>query len=262
MPSARRALIAGLGLIGGSIGMALRRAGWQVGYLDPHVSLDDALRAGAADERVDSIEHGHDLLVLATPVDAAQTLLEQVPERLLATSVGSVMSRLRELADRRGLNFIAGHPLAGSQDRGLAAAREDLFRGATWFVDREDPIIAEMIAACGASSHLVAAPQHDAALAMTSHLPQLLSTALAAWLQRQPANPDDDLTSFAGPGLSTFLRLAGSDVTVWKPVLEANAAILLPHLEAITALAREILEGDPASAFADANQFWSRLQKP
>lgn len=261
MPSARRALIAGLGLIGGSIGMALRRAGWHITYLDPDVPLDDALRAGAADERVSRLDDSPGLLVLATPVDAALSLLEQLPAGSLVTSVCSVMAPLRECADRRRLDFVAGHPLAGSQQRGLPFAREDLFQNATWFVDRDDPIVSEMIAGCGASSQLIEAAQHDGALALTSHLPQLLSTALAALLERQTRGDVDDLPSFAGPGLRTFLRLAGSDITVWKPVLEANAALLLPHLEAIAALSREILEGDSARAFADANKFWSRIDK-
>ena len=81
-----------------------------------------------------------------------------------------------------GDHFVAGHPLAGSQERGLAAARSDLFTGATWFIDRDDPIVRKMIAACGAKAELVDAAEHDRALALTSHLPQILSTALAAYL--------------------------------------------------------------------------------
>lgn len=265
MPSARRALIAGLGLIGGSIGMALRRAGWQVDFLDHAVTLGDAQRSGAADHRLEQFDAksaaGHDLVILATPVDTALSLLEQIPAGSLVTSVCSVMAPLRERAERRALHFVAGHPLAGSQERGLAAAREDLFRDRTWFVERENALVAEMIAACGASAHLVDPERHDEALALTSHLPQLLSTALAALLHRQSEGVDD-LTAFAGPGLRTFLRLAGSDVSVWKPVLQANAAHLLPQLEALATLAREILESDPETAFADANRFWSRLGKP
>ena len=266
MPAARRALIAGLGLIGGSIGMALRRAGWQVDFLDPNVSIDDARSSGAADERVESLDAksalAHDLVILATPVDTALLLLEQVRAGSLVTSVCSVMAPLCERAERRPLHFVAGHPLAGSQERGLAAARIDLFERASWFVDRENVIVAEMIAACGASVHTIDPVQHDEVLALTSHLPQLLSTALAALLQRQSETGDADLTTFAGSGLRTFLRLAGSDVSVWKPVLQANAAHLLPQLEALATLAREILGDDPETPFAEANEFWMRLKKP
>lgn len=266
MPLARRALIAGLGLIGGSIGMALRRAGWQIDFLDPFVPLEDALRTGAADDRVDRFEGGHqtahDLVILATPVDVALSMLEQIQEGSVVTTVCSVMAPLRARADVSGLNFVAGHPLAGSQEHGLSAARSNLLDRAEWFVDRDHPVVAEMVAACGASLHMVDATRHDEALALTSQLPQLLSTALAALLKRHSGICDQDLTAFAGPGLRTFLRLAGSDVSVWKPVLQANAANLLPHLDALARLSREIMGNEPETAFTDANEFWMRLHKP
>src|SRR5688500_8902930 len=123
------ALILGLGLIGGSAGMALRRRGWRVAYLDPYVSLDDAVRAGAADERVEQIVDA-DVIVLATPVDAAIAFLRTLDANTVVTSTCSVMRALRDVA--RG-TFVAGHPMAGSHESGLAAARTDLFEGKPWF---------------------------------------------------------------------------------------------------------------------------------
>ncbi len=242
--TARRVLIAGLGLIGGSIALALRGAGWHVAYLDPYVSDSGE----AADECVDSFEEA-DLTILATPVDVA---IEMVREATgLVTSVCSVMQPLRAAA---GQSFIAGHPLAGSQERGLRAARRDLFHGARWFVDREDPLLDEVIGLCGAKRELVDAGEHDRAVAVTSHLPQILSTALAAHLDGV------DLERFAGSGLRSFLRLAGSDSSVWQPVIEANRANVGPHAEAVARIVREILEGD-ATAFARAQRVWERLQR-
>ena len=255
MPPVRRALIAGLGLIGGSIGIALRRSGWRVMYVDPNVSLDDATRAGAADERAASLDAAVDLTVLATPVDAAVASIGQC--RTLATSVCSVMAPLRSAADAQGVAFVAGHPLAGSQERGLRAARGDLFEGALWFIDRDQAVVQEVITACGARAELIDAGEHDRAAALTSHLPQILSTALAAYLHDQHVD-----FRFAGSGLRTFLRLAGSHASVWSPIIAANRENIAPHADAIERLVKEIVEGEPAEAFAKANQWSAGVSPP
>jgi prephenate dehydrogenase len=242
----RRALIAGLGLIGGSIGMALRRAGWHVAFFDSDPDLDPG---EAADERVASLDG--DVVILATPVDVAVTLLATARAPLI-TSVCSAMAPLRAIGDER---FIAGHPLAGSAERGIAAARADLFEDATWFIDRDHATLREIIAACGANAEIVDASEHDRAVALTSHLPQVLSTALAAYLHDQHVD-----LRFAGPGLRTFLRLAGSEASVWTPILDANRENVRPHVDAIAHLARAIADGD-ASSFANANEFFAKLER-
>jgi prephenate dehydrogenase len=242
--SARRALIAGLGLIGGSIGLALRRRGWHVAFFDSDPDLNPG---EAADERVTSLDG--DVVILATPVDVAVRLLASTRAPLI-TSVCSVMAPLRAVADDR---FVAGHPLAGSSSRGVASARADLFQGATWFIDRDDATVREIIAACGANAEIVDASEHDRALALTSHLPQILSTALASYLHDQ--NVD---LRFAGPGLRTFLRLAGSEASVWTPIIDANRENLRPHVNAIAEIVRGVVEGD-AKSFASANEFFAKL---
>lgn len=250
---ARSVLIVGLGLIGGSAGMALRRRGWRVAYLDPHVSLEDATRAGAADERVERVGAA-EVVVLATPVDAAVALLQTLETSAVVTSTCSVMRALRAAA--RGV-FVAGHPMAGSQESGLGAARAELFEGKPWFVDAEDARVDALVRDCGAVLERVDAEEHDAAVALTSHLPQVLSTALAAYLDGR-----HDLLRFAGSGLRTSLRLAGSDAGVWAPVLAANRDQLAPHADAIAALVRRIIEGDPGDAFEKARAVWRALERP
>jgi len=245
--SARRALIAGLGLIGGSIGLALRRRGWRVAFFDSDPNLD----AGeAADERVASLDVDADVLILATPVDVAVRLVANTRAPII-TSVCSVMAPLRAAAGDR---FVAGHPLAGSASRGIASARADLFENAAWFIDRDDAVVREIISACGANAEIVDASEHDRAVALTSHLPQIISTALAAYLHDQ----NIDLR-FAGPGLRTFLRLAGSDASVWTPILDANRENLRLHVDAIAEIARGIVEGDERS-FAKANDLFAKLK--
>ena len=245
--SARRALIAGLGLIGGSIGLALRRRGWHVAFFDSDPNLDPG---EAADERVASLDVDTDVLILATPVDVAVRLVANTRAPII-TSVCSVMAPLRAVAGDR---FVAGHPLAGSASRGISAARADLFENAAWFIDRDDAVVREIIAACGANAEIVDASEHDRAVALTSHLPQIISTALAAYLHDQ----NIDLR-FAGPGLRTFLRLAGSDASVWTPILDANRENLRLHVDAIAEIARGIVEGDETS-FAKANDLFAKLK--
>jgi prephenate dehydrogenase len=207
-------VIAGLGLIGGSLGMALRESGWKVGYIDPAVSREEAQEAGAADERLNRLEG--DLIVIATPADvAAQLLSDLAGSPSLVTSVASVMNSLRDAAT--GVNFVAGHPFAGSELRGLSAARGDLFAGRPWFIDREETSVMEMIVAAGAEPVVVDAAEHDRVMAMTSHLPQVVATALASILEGIDER-------FIGTGARSMLRLAGSSYETWQPVLTQNEA--------------------------------------
>lgn len=253
MRNAPRALIAGLGLIGGSIGMALRARGWHVAYNDPNVDLQDAKRAGAADERVESLERPADVVILATPVDVAIKLLGTA-HWALGTSVCSVMEPLKSAA--RSECFIAGHPLAGSHERGLGAARAVLLRDRIWFLEKHDDLVDRVVQDCGARIEIVSAAEHDAAVALTSHLPQLLSTALAAYLdgEQRAASGGRDLRDFAGSGLDTFLRLALSEASVWSPIFEMNRDNLAPHIDGVVQIVRRILDGDTA-IFEEAQRF-------
>ena len=247
MQPAPRALIVGLGLIGGSIGIALRRQRWRIAYADVRVRMHEAQSVGAADRRGD-LHDEYDLCVLATPVDVAIDLAPKL--RGLTTSVCSVMAPLRAVV--QASRFVAGHPMAGSAERGIFAANGDLFRGKRWFVDARDPLVERMIADCGAESELVDGKQHDAGVALTSHIPQLLSTALAAYTAER------DVAKYAGTGLATFLRLAGSDASIWGPTLKANRAEIEPHLAALLRLAERIMSGDDA-AFRQAQDFVKKL---
>ena len=202
---ATRVTIAGLGLIGGSIGMSLRRRGWHVRFVDPHVDAARANDAGAADEKLDDVEG--DLIVIATPVDVA---LRLKPRGRIVTTTCSVMLPFKQ--------YVAGHPFAGSEKNGLGAARPDLFEGKPWFVNRDEAEVRAMIEATGARQVVVDSAEHDRAMALTSHLPQIISTALASLIEQKRIDP-----AFIGSGTRTLLRLAGSSYDVWGPVLEANA---------------------------------------
>ncbi|HUP48322.1 MAG TPA: prephenate dehydrogenase/arogenate dehydrogenase family protein [Thermoanaerobaculia bacterium] len=240
-------VIAGLGLIGGSLGMALRRSGWQVGFADPAVSLEEALAAGAASEKRERLEAR--LIVLATPAGAAIELLRGLEgATAVVTSVCSTMAPLREAA--AGVDFVAGHPFAGSEQRGLAAARAELFAGRPWFIDREEEPVMRMIAAAGAQPVVVDAAEHDRIMALTSHLPQVVATALASMLESVDAR-------FIGSGAESMLRLAGSSYEVWQPVLDQNEA----NISAAAAELWRVMQRIGAEEFERAQRFHARTRE-
>lgn len=245
--------IIGLGLIGGSLGKALVRQGWAVAYIDPSVDQAQAQQFGAANQRIDSVDDvpPGSLIVLATPVDVARREIETFPSLLNPiTSVCSLMEPLQQIASERGFRFVAGHPLAGSHRRGLEAADWRLFEGKNWFLADEvaDQDAIRMVDAVGARVVRVNPVEHDRSVALTSHLPQLLSTALAAMIDRSGV----DVERFAGTGLRTFLRLARSERTVWEPVFEGNVH-LEEAMQEFTRLTERIMEGEAGEAF-DAAQ--------
>jgi prephenate dehydrogenase len=249
---ARRIVVAGFGLIGGSLGMALERAGFSVGYLDPAVELSTARDRRAASFRLGSPDelHSDDLVAVATPVDVALDLVPRVAQTgALVTTLCSVMKPFASIE-----NVVASHPFAGSEKSGFAAADENLFRDRTWFVDANatsheiDPIIT----AAGATIVRISAAEHDEALAYTSHLPQLISTALASLIEKR------GLERFAGSGLKTILRLAGSDVSVWKPIFDANEEALERAVADLEKSIGDVLE-DPSAEFPRANVLWKKL---
>jgi prephenate dehydrogenase len=238
---AQDVVIAGLGLIGGSLGRALRWAGWHVAFVDPAVSLREAKAAGAADEKLDRLEG--DLIVLATPLDVAVKQLKGLrTSRALITSTASAMQPLRAVAKK--LRFVAGHPFAGLEQSGLSAGTAGLFFRRLWFVDRDEPEVRRMISDAGARQVVIEAAEHDRNLALGSHLPQVLSTALASLL----ADVDP---MFIGNGARSLLRLAASPWDVWRPVIEQNRDNIRRAAEELCRRMREIDEDD----FTRANEF-------
>lgn len=233
--------IAGLGLIGGSLGMALRRRGWRVSYVDPSVTLEQARDAGAADERAGV--PGGPVIVLATPVDVAIAQLASLDgDDALVTTTCSVM------APFASDHVVAGHPFAGSERSGLAAATPDLFAGHPWFLARPDPLIERMIRDAAATPVVIDPAEHDRIMALTSHLPQLIATALGSMLH-------DIDPRFIGSGAASMLRLAGSSWDVWRPVLEANRASLDEAIETLVRSLRTVSEHE----FRRANETYARL---
>jgi prephenate dehydrogenase len=238
----RRIAIVGLGQIGGSIGLALRGRGWRrVGFdLDPG-ALSDAEAAGAIDARASGVADacaGAELALIAVPVDAAAAAIDAaaaaLPRGAALLDTGSARGPITPVlaaARDRGIAALGGHPLAGTEGRGFAAARGDLFQGAAFALmpaGAPIPAIVEaLLRDLGARPVMTDPSTHDRALARASHLPYLLSCAL------RDAGAGAVAAGLTGPGFRDMTRLAASDPRMAEAFCRANAAEVASAWEAL-----------------------------
>ena len=259
--------VLGLGLVGGSLARDLAARGVRVvGYDRDPAAVDAARRAGAVDVAADeSLTHlaAADVVVLAVPVTAAPALLERARPHLaaarLVTDVGSTKRTIVACAERLGLGarFVGSHPLAGDHRSGWAASRAGLFAGARTYLCPAAGAGADSVslaralwAAVGAHTEVVDAAAHDARLALTSHLPQLASSAVARVLAAARVERAE-----LGPGGRDVTRLAGSSPEVWAAIAVDNAAPLAAALRALAAeleAVRAAVERGDAAALLEA----------
>lgn len=254
--------IFGLGLIGGSLARDLSQRGVRVcAYDRDGASLRAALDAGVVSAPLDkSCADTADLdaLVIALPVNAALELLSATADRLagvpLISDVCSTKRTIVQAAQRLGLRqFVGAHPLAGDHRTGWAASRAGLFTGATVYFCPTDAtpaaplaMLQQLWAHTGAFAEIIDAEAHDRLVALTSHLPQAASTALARVLA-SAGIPRDRL----GPGGRDMVRLARSPADTWTPIALDNARSLgaaLAALEQELATMREALDRDDQAA--------------
>jgi prephenate dehydrogenase len=259
--------IVGVGLIGGSIGLAAKRRGlahtvrglgWQ------QASLDQALAAGAIDEAhldARTALDNADLIVVCTPV---QRIAAQIVEfaalckpGALITDAGSTKETIVAEVESKlpaTLHFVGSHPLAGSEKRGPQFADAELFQGRLTVLTptpRTDPQalvrIEALWAALGARTRIMTPAEHDRALAMTSHVPHLLAAALAGAL---PA----ELFGLTATGFRDTTRIAAGDPALWTAIFQHNRDAVLAALERVEARIAEC-----RAAMTD--QDWNRLDQ-
>jgi prephenate dehydrogenase len=274
--------IVGTGLIGSSFGLALKAAGFEgriLGVSSPP-ALKDALDRGAIDEAlplVQAVAHA-DLVFLSQTIGRILETLRVIgpclrPETLV-TDAGSTKTRIVEQARRsiRGAQFLGGHPMAGKEKRGAAEADATLFAGRTWILtpasaaDLDTEAARELLSwirKTGAATLVLTPQEHDRVVALTSHLPQLLSTALASTLAARLTAPEH--LKAAGPGLADMTRLASSSYDLWKDILETNRPSVDSALEAAIGELERLRAGlnsdEVRRAFETAAAFASRLRK-
>jgi prephenate dehydrogenase len=236
--------IAGVGLMGASFGLALRKAGFSgriAGVSSPR-SLETGQRIGAIDEGV-SLEDAArcDLVFLAQPISKIlETLPRLAGSSALITDAGSTKRAICQAA--RGLpNFIGGHPMAGKETRGAESADADLFRGRPWILTAEPPAeLRRCIESTGAHILVMTPEEHDRRIALASHLPQVVSNALA--------KVTASAKTVGGPGLESMTRLSRSSYEIWKDIFATNrdeiALALEEFLREAKKLKQELENGD------------------
>jgi prephenate dehydrogenase len=240
----RQITIIGTGLIGGSLALALRKKGFagRIVGCDRESVLDRARKRGAIDDGSSNpgdAVRGSQLVVLATPVLAIVDLIERVgpvlPANALLTDVGSTKAAVAERAvkvfgKKARQRFVAGHPMAGKELSGVDYADADLFQNAVWFLtplpgqNLHEGLFAEFagwIDQIGAHIAMLPADEHDRLCAWISHLPQMISTALAATLVEE-FGEDAPLLPTGGRALREMTRISSSPYSMWRDVAISN----------------------------------------
>jgi prephenate dehydrogenase len=272
--------IVGLGLIGGSIALAVRER-WpsvRVVAVDRPPVLAHAAGSGAIDRAAASVaEIGKtDLVVLAAPVQQNVQLLGQLDAHVggastLLTDVGGTKRDIVAAAKRLspGRCFLGGHPIGGAEHGGFGFARPDLFRGKPWIFtpDASTPDgvldrLSHFVRGLGARPTTMDASDHDRLMAFVSHLPQLTASALMQVVGHAAA----DGLKLAGRGLTDTTRLASSPVSSWREVCAANADVLgaaLDELIATLTKLRADLQGGSVveEVFDEASKWRAELMK-
>ena len=220
-----------MGLVGGSVGLAARGAGWDVIGVDGTEVLEEAVSSGAIDRPSTLKEvRGADLIVLAAPISKVTGLVAELPPTdALVTDVASTKMAVVREAEARGMRFVGGHPMAGSQLSGVANARADLFRGARYFLTptgRTDPgvyrEVSGFVRSLGAVPTAVDPEKHDLLMAALSHLPHLMAAALL----KVASDISPEALSFAGPSFRDLTRVGASNPSLWSDILAENAPAL------------------------------------
>ncbi|HEY5350216.1 MAG TPA: prephenate dehydrogenase/arogenate dehydrogenase family protein [Candidatus Lustribacter sp.] len=245
--------VAGVGLIGGSIALRAHAAGASVvGYDRDPGALRAAVAAGALDATAPdlaTLAERCNVVAIALPVDVTIDVLATTPQldrAELVFDVASVKLPIVEAARERA-HFVASHPLAGRETGGFGAADPALFEGCTWAVTPARDAAAQarleaFVTALGARPLAIGAEEHDRLVAVSSHLPQLLSVALGAHLAAT-GDADGRVYELCGPGMRSMLRLAHSDAALWAPIAQANAGAVAEALQAVAAALQATANG-------------------
>jgi len=270
-----RIAVLGVGLVGGSIGLAARaRAGSEVcGYdTDPQVTAK-ALELGAVDRTAEDIAaavRGADAVFVAVPVGALAATVAQALDAAgpdcVVSDVGSTKRLLSQAsADER---FVGGHPLAGAETEGVEHAREDLFEGATWYLtparDSTAGVLYERLHALlrrlGAIPTAIDAETHDRLMACISHLPHVLANVLAGQAARTLGGPGEgsERLPAIGPSFRDAIRVAGANTAIWTDIYVSNADALQASIDELKGRLDEVLamlaEGGDAAALGAWNE--------
>lgn len=252
--SFKRIAIFGVGLIGGSFALALKKAAavqTVVGVGRSLASLQRAQQLGIIDEIAVSVKAAvcdAELILIAAPVAQTAAILSSIQPYLqpgtIVTDAGStksdVVTAARQVMKEKLAQFVPAHPIAGRELNGPDAALADLYAGKKTVItrlpentDADVAVVASAWQQCGALIHYLSPPEHDAVFASVSHLPHLLAYALVDDIARKPHA--DRLFQYAASGFRDFTRIAGSSPEMWRDITLANRTAMLQELDSYTA---------------------------
>jgi len=249
MPLFKKVAIVGTGLIGGSLGLAIREkhlASEVVGISRTQKNIDCAVASGAvhSGSRELDIIKGADLVILALPVQSISVCAKKVSEFIgpecIVTDVGSTKQHIVSHASRLFKNFIGGHPLAGSEKRSVQFASPELFKKSFCILTptkttptRSLKKLTSLWNAVGARVVYLPPSEHDKILAMVSHMPHMISFSLINSIPER-------YLKFATPSLKEMTRIAGSDPGLWNDIFETNTKSILAALSAFEKNLRDL----------------------
>jgi prephenate dehydrogenase len=267
-----RIAVLGVGLIGGSIGLAAKeRAGAEVvGWGPRRPTLDAALALGAIDEIATTIEeavNAADAVFACAPVELLPSLIEQAlaaagPDTVV-TDAGSTKRDLVEAIDDE--RFVGGHPVAGAETAGVGNARADLFDGAAWYLTPRPTTsgilferLHRLIVALGARPSAIDAATHDRMLAAVSHLPHVLANVLVT--QAAEVVTDGEPLPRTGPSFRDMTRVAGANSEIWTGIYVSNRDAIADEVDGVIARLQSIAES-LRSSDADALRSWNETAR-
>ena len=263
-----RTAVLGVGLIGGSIGLAARQRldAEVVGWGPRRATLDRALELGAIDRAAGSIEEacaGAELVFCAGPVAglselAGAALAASGPQTVVSDAGSTKRGIVAALGEDE--RFVGGHPLAGAETAGVENARADLFEGASWYLTPTERTggalydrLERAIAGLGARPRAIDAAAHDRVMATVSHLPHVLADLLAAQAAAELTHDAERLPE-VGPSFRDATRVAGSNPAIWGDIFAANSDAVVAAIDDAVARLREAREliaaGDPEAIAA------------
>jgi prephenate dehydrogenase len=269
----KKLVIFGVGLIGGSVALALKKASLSthiVGVGRTEKSLQNALDLGVIDSAETNISEAcsdADLILIAAPVAQTASILQSIKPHLNKQTVitdagstkGDVLACSKEILGAQFSQFVGGHPIAGAEKSGVSAAKSDLFLGKNVvltpvFLPTPETNIhavrraSELWQACGANVSEMPAEVHDSIFAAVSHLPHLLAFALVDDIASRPNA--EQLFNFAASGFRDFTRIAGSHPEMWRDISLANKTALLSEINAFEnelSQLKQLLKNDDAN---------------
>ena len=274
--------IVGVGLIGASLGLALKGAGVVrevIGVGRSSANLDQAKKMGAIDRVADLAEavQSSQWIVLCVPVAQMRAIFTQLEPHLgsntLITDAGSTKSDVilaaKEVLGKKVCQFVPAHPIAGGAQHGAAAARADLFQGKQTIICQlqensaaDVALVEEFWKVLGSNIKRISAVQHDAIYAAVSHLPHILSYALmASVLNSEDA---EQKLGHAGAGFRDFTRIAASSPEMWRDICVANKQAILKELDqylSVTGRLREMIAKEDAAGLEKVFQKASQARQ-